>query len=183
MHVPDNNNSHADIARLLDAAVRQSGISHSEIARRANMKRDSVRRSLTGERPVGLIEALRILKAADQPAEETLLLALMGGAELAAEWLDCDATRFLGELFRQLPQDFAAQLSQELYGIRPRWALGAARLLTRTLGAHIAELAARDQAIGVARPSPPAGDAARRCGSSWEATMGSRQSSARPKAL
>ena len=30
---------------------------------------------------------------------------------------------------------------------------GAARLLTRTLGAHIAELAARDQAIGDARPS------------------------------
>ena len=153
MHVLSTDPSHADIARLLDAAVRTSRQSHCEIARRAGMKRDSVRRTLTGERPVGLIEALRILKAADQPAEETLLLALMGGAELAAEWLDCDATRFLGELFRQLPQDFAAQLSEELHEIRPRWALGAARLLTRTLGAHIAELAARDQAIGDARPT------------------------------
>ena len=117
------------------------------------MKRDSVRRSLSGERPVSLIEALQILRAAGQPDEETLLLSLMGGGELAAEWLDCDATRFLGELFRQLPQDFSAQLSEVLHEIRPRWALGAARLLTRTLGTHIAELAARDQAIGDARPS------------------------------
>ena len=153
MHVLSTDPSHADISRLLDAAVRTSRQSHCEIARRAGMKRDSVRRTLTGERPVGLIEALRILKAAGQPAEETLLLGLMVGGELAAEWLDCDATRFLGELFRQLPRDFAAQLSEELHEIRPRWALGAARLLTRTLGAHIAELAARDQAIGDARPT------------------------------
>ena len=153
MHALCTDPSHADIARLLDAAVRSSRQSHCEIARRTGMKRDSVRRSLMGERPVGLIEALQILRAAGQPAEETLLLALMGGAELAADWLDCDATRFLGELFRQLPRDFAAQLSEELHEIRPRWALGAARLLTRTLGAHIAELAARDQAIGDARPT------------------------------
>lgn len=145
--------THTDIARLLEAAVRSSRQSHCEIARRAGMKRDTVRRSLMGERPVGLIEALQILRAAGQPAEETLLLALMGGAELAAEWLDCDATRFLGELFRQLPQDFSAQLNDDLHEIRPRWALGAARLLTRTLSAHIADLAARDQAIGDGRSS------------------------------
>ena len=153
MHALSSDPSHTDIARLLDAAVRSSRQSHCEIARRAGMKRDSVRRTLTGERPVGLIEALKILRAANQPAEETLLLALMGGGEVAAEWLNCDATRFLGELFRQLPQDFAAQLSEELHEIRPRWALGAARLLTRTLSAHIADLAARDQAIGDGRSS------------------------------
>ena len=153
MHAFSTDQAHADIARLLDAAVRQSGKSHCEIARRTGMKRDSVRRSLLGERPVGLLEALQILDAAGQPANETLLLGLMGGVDLASEWLDCDATRFLGELFRQLPQDFTAQLGTELHEIRPRWALGAARLLTRTLGAHIAELAARDQAIGDARPS------------------------------
>ena len=153
MHALSADPTHADIARLLDAAVRSSRQSHCEIARRTGMKRDSVRRSLSGERPVGLIEALKILRAANQPAEETLLLGLMGGGEVAAEWLNCDATRFLGELFRQLPQDFAAQLSEELHEIRPRWALGAARLLTRTLSAHIADLAARDQAIGDGRSS------------------------------
>lgn len=153
MHPISFEQSHADIARLLDAAVRLSGTSHCEIARRAGLKRDSLRRSMVGERPVGLVEALHILDATGQPASETLLPVLLGGVDLASDWLDCDANRSLGELFRQLPQVFTVQLREVLHEIRPRWALGAARLLTRTLGAHIAELAARDQAIGDARPT------------------------------
>lgn len=137
----------ARVARLLERAVQESGKSHSEIARLAGVKRDSLRRSLIGERPVSLDEALMILEASDLAGEETLLLLMLAGEDFALAQSGSGPARFLGELFRRAPVEIVEQLGDNIDELRPRWATGTAKLLARTLAQHIADLNRRGDSI------------------------------------
>lgn len=138
----------ARIVRLLVRAVEASGKSTSEIARVAGMKRDSLRRSLTGRRDVTLGEALAILEASGLAGEQTLLFVLLVDEEFAFARSGSGVARFLGALFRQAPLEIVAQLGDNADELRPRWAIGTAKLLARTLTQHIADLNRRGDAIG-----------------------------------
>lgn len=138
----------ARVARLLERAVRESGKSNSEIARLTGMKRDSLRRSLAGDRPVTLNELLAILDAAEHAGEETLLLLQLIGEDFALGQSGTGPARFLGELLRRAPIEIVEQLGDNIDELRPRWANGTAKLLARTLQQHIAELNRRSDAIG-----------------------------------
>lgn len=135
------------VARLLGRAVDASGKSNSEIARLSGLKRDSLRRSLSGDRPVTLGEALAILDAADHVGEETLLLLLLAGEEFALEQGGTAPARFFSELFRRAPAAIIEQLGDNLDELRPRWAGGTAKLLARTLHQHILDLNSRGDSI------------------------------------
>lgn len=135
------------VARLLERAAVASGKSISEIARLSGIKRDSLRRSLSGDRPVTLSEALAILHACDQAGEETLLLLLLAGEEFALEQGGKAPARFLSELFKRAPAAIIEQLGENLDELRPRWAVGTAKLLARTLHQHISDLNSRSDSI------------------------------------
>jgi transcriptional regulator with XRE-family HTH domain len=135
------------IARLLQRAVAASGKSASEIARVSGMKRDSLRRSLSGDRPFTISEAVAILDAANHAGEETLLLLLLAGEDFALAQVGTGPARFLGELFRRAPVEIIEQLSDNIEELRPRWANGTAKLLARTLHQHILDLKNRGDSI------------------------------------
>ena len=135
------------VARLLWRAVDSSGKSNSEIARLSGMKRDSLRRSLSGDRPFTLGEALAILDAAGQAGEETLLLLLLAGEDFALARGGTPPARFLGELFKRAPVEIIEQLGDNFDELRPRWANGTAKLLARTLHRHIIDLNSRGDSI------------------------------------
>lgn len=143
-----HNDLPARLARLLERAVKESGKANSEIARFAGIKRDSLRRSLNGERPVTLDEALMILEASDYAGEETLLLLMLVGEDFAMAQAGTGPARFLAELFKRAPIEIVDQLGENLDELRPRWAGGTAKLLARTLTNHVAELNRRGDAIG-----------------------------------
>lgn len=138
----------ARVTHLLERAVRESGKTASEIARLAGIKRDSLRRTLNGERSVTLHEALMILEATANAGEETLLLLIMVGEDFALEKSGTPSARFLGELLRRAPAEIVEQLGENIDELRPRWATGTAKLLARTLVQHIADLNRRGDAIG-----------------------------------
>lgn len=139
------------ITRLLARAVEESGKSISEIARLAFLKRDTVRRSLSGERSVTFSEVEAILAAAGLAGEQTLLFMLVAGDEFALARSGSTLAEFLGELFRRVPVEICDQLGEDVNELRPRWAGGTATLLARTLAQHVAELARRGDAIGERR--------------------------------
>ena len=143
-----HNDLPARVARLIERAVKESGKSHSEIARLAGIKRDSLRRSLSGGRPVTLHEVVMILEASDLAGEETLLLLLLVGEDFAFARSGTGPARFLGELFKRAPIEIVEQLGEDIDELRPRWANGTAKLLAKTLVQHIAELNLRGDAIG-----------------------------------
>lgn len=146
------------VARLISRAVKESGKSSSEIARVAGIKRDSLRRSLSGERPVTLDEAVMILEASEFASEETLLLLMLVGEDFALTRSGTGAAQFLGEFFRRAPLEIVEQLGEDIDELRPRWANGTAKLLARTLTQHIADLNRRGDAIGGPRYSATVGD-------------------------
>jgi hypothetical protein len=137
----------ARISRLLQRAVTASGKPASEIARLSGMKRDSLRRSLSGERPFTIGEALAILDAANHAGEETLLLLLLAGEDFALAQGGTGPARFLGELFRRAPVEIIEQLGDNIEELRPRWANGTAKLLARTLNQHILDINRRGDSI------------------------------------
>lgn len=137
----------ARLARLLERAVSESGKSNSEIARLSGLKRDSLRRSLLGERPVTFGEALAILDAANHAGEETILLLMLAGEDFALQQSGSAPAKFLGELFRQAPTAIIKQLGDNLDELRPRWAIGTAQMLARTLHQHIVDLNNRGDSI------------------------------------
>ena len=146
------------VARLIERAVKESGKSHSEIARVAGIKRDSLRRSLSGGRPVTLDEAVMILEASDFAGEETLLLLLLVGEDFALARSGTGSAQFLGELFKRAPLEIIEQLGEDIDELRPRLAHGTAKLLARTLTQHIADLNRRGDAIGGSRYSATVGE-------------------------
>ena len=144
--------SHTDlptrVARLLERAVKECGKSNSEIARIAGIKRDSLRRSLSGGRNVTLHEVVMILEASDLAGEETLLLLMLAGEDFALAQSGTRPARFMGELFKRAPIEIVEQLGENIDELQPRWASGTAKLLARTLTQHIADLNRRGDAIG-----------------------------------
>ena len=153
-----HNDLPARVARLIERAVKESGKSYSEIARLAGIKRDSLRRSLSGGRPVTLDEVVMILEASDLAGEETLLLLLLVGEDFALARSGTGPALFLGELFKRAPLEIIEQLGEDIDDLRPRWARGTAKLLARTLTQHIADLNRRGDAIGGPRYSADVGD-------------------------
>ena len=145
-----------NIQRLLTNAVIASDRTTSEIARRAGMKRDSLRRSLANDRPVTLDEVVRILDASGYTGEDTLMLALLVGNDFALTRSGTSSARFLGELLRLAPAEIVAELGEGFEDLKPRWALGTAKMLARALSQHVAELNRRGDAIGerFAAPNP-----------------------------
>lgn len=137
----------ARVAQLLQRAAKECGKSNSEIARLALMKRDSLRRSLSGERPVTLEETLMILEATAFAGEETLLLLMLAGEEFALAYSGTGPARFLGELFKRAPGEIVEQLGDNIDELRPRWAVGTAKLLAQTLTQHVSDLNRRGDAI------------------------------------
>lgn len=140
------------LPNLLSRAVNTSGRSLSEIARRADMKRDSLRRSLAGDRPATLDEAMRILEAAGYAGEQTFTLALLVDEEFALAQTGSAPGMFLGELLRRAPAEIVAELGDEIEDLKPRWATGTAKLLAKTLMQHVTELNRRGDAIGITQP-------------------------------
>ena len=136
------------VARFLERAVKECGKSNSEIARLAGIKRDSLRRSLNGERPVTLDEVLMILEASEFSGEETLLLLMLAGEDFALAQSGTRPARFMSELFKRAPIEIVEQLGENIDELQPRWANGTAKLLARTLTQHIADLNRRGDAIG-----------------------------------
>lgn len=136
------------IVRLLARAVDQSGKPIAEIARLAGLKRDTVRRSLAGDRNATLSEAVMILDAAGLAGEQALFLMLVAGDEFALAWASSTLAEFLETLFRRVPREICDQLGDNVNELRPRWAGGTAALLARTLAQHVGELARRGDAIG-----------------------------------
>jgi len=153
-----HNDLPARVTRLIERAVKESGKSYSEIARIAGIKRDSLRRSLSGGRPVTLDEAVMILEASDFAGEETLLLLLLVGEDFALAQSGTGPAQFLGELFKRAPLEIIEQLGEDIDELRPRWAHGTAKLLARTLTQHIADLNRRGDAIGGSRYSATVGE-------------------------
>jgi antitoxin HigA-1 len=139
---------HGVVTRMLARAVADSGKSHSEIARLAGMKRNSVQRSLMGSRTPSLVEVVAILDASGVCGQQTLMFALLGGEELAFSGLGSGAGAFLEELFKRTPAELLAQLGENVDDLRPRWANGTAKMLARTLTQHIADLNRRGDAVG-----------------------------------
>lgn len=143
----------ANIQQLLANAVMSSGRTSSEIARRAGMKRDSLRRTLASERPVTFDEVVRILEASGHASAETLTLALLVGNDFALTQSGTSSAKFLGELLRLAPAEIVAELGDGIDDLRPRWALGTAKMLARALSQHVAELNRRGDAIGERLPN------------------------------
>lgn len=142
----------ARLPNLLARAVNASGRSLSDIARRADMKRDSLRRSLAGQRPATLDEAIRILEASGFDGEQTFTLALLVDETFALERTGSAPGLFLGELLRRAPAEIVAELGDEIEDLKPRWATGTAKLLAKTLMQHVTELNRRGDAIGSGFP-------------------------------
>lgn len=136
------------LVRLLGRVVSESGKGLSEIARLSQMKRDSLRRTLAGQRDASLSEVLRILDACDHRGEETLLMFILIGEDFAISQRGSDTAGFIGELFKRAPTEIVAQLGELATELRPRWAHGTARLLARTLEQHVSDLTRRGDAIG-----------------------------------
>jgi len=135
----------------------ESGKSISEIARLAGIKRDTLRRTLSGDRPIYLDEALLILEAADLAGEETLLLVMLVGEDFALARSGTGPARFLTELFKRAPLEILAQIGENVDDLRPRWANGTAKLLARTLTQHIADINRRGDSIAERFNMPASG--------------------------
>lgn len=136
------------LARLLKSSVDGSGRSQSEIARLAGLKRDRLRRSMSGEREATLSEALAILQACGNPSDRTLVFLLLTGEEFALANAHSGLGEFLDEFLRFAPLEIAEILASDVDELRPRWARGTAKLLARTLHEHVTELSRRGDAIG-----------------------------------
>jgi lambda repressor-like predicted transcriptional regulator len=99
---------HQRVAHLLERAVAESGKSQAAIAREAGMKRDTLRRSLSGGRLVPLVEVVAILDASGLDGEQTVLFLLLGSEHFALNHCGSAAAQFLGELFCRRRNRYAA---------------------------------------------------------------------------
>lgn len=144
----DQTSLHVRVARLLTLAVRESGQSTAHIARKSELKWDTVRRTLDGKRAATIPEVVAILAAAGFHGDETLKLMLLVGEDFALRRAGSDVARFLGEFLQKVPTEIVEHLGDDLDELRPRWANGTAKMLAKTLSQHVAELNRRGDAIG-----------------------------------
>lgn len=136
------------VTELLVEAVRRSGRSRRGVARHAGIDKDSFQRILSGQREPTIGQTLRVLDTAGLDPELTLVLTLLAGEQTAIEWMDSAALGFLGELYCQVPKEVCAQLGERMAEIRPRWGVGAAKLVARMVVEHADDLARREVAFG-----------------------------------
>lgn len=139
----------ADALRLsvLALAVRESGRSTAQIARLAELKWDTVRRPLDGRRAATIPEVVAILEAAGYQGDETLRLMLLVDEDFALTRAGSNVGRFLGDLLQKVPAEIVEQLGDDVIELRPRWAIGTAKMLAKTLSQHVADLNRRGDAI------------------------------------
>ena len=147
----DHAGINARLARLLTAAVDRSGKSRREIARIADMNKDTFLRILRGEKALTLDEAMRVLDATGLPSHGSLFLAILGHDDLAIEWLGEDAGNFLDQFMTALPVTMHETLGSRIADLRPRWAIGTSRLVARMLAKHIDEFIERDLSLALGR--------------------------------
>lgn len=138
----------ADLARLLTIAVETSGRTRYDIARDAQIHRDALRRVLTGKRSASLGEASRILQASGVRSQQALTMFLLTDADQCAEWQGTEIGRFLEDFLTAIPTALACELGSRLQEVRPRWAKGTAHRVARLLSDHIAELERKDVLLG-----------------------------------
>lgn len=141
----------ARLARLLTAAVDRSGKSRREIARSADMNKDTFLRILRGEKAISLDDAMRVLEATGLASSSALLLAILGHEDLAVEWLGEDAGAFMDQFLAALPVTMNETLGPRIADLRPRWAVGTSRLVARLLAKHIDDFAERDMSLVLGR--------------------------------
>ena len=151
---------HLRVAQLLELAVRDSGLSTAQVARRAQLKWDTVRRTLDGKRAATIPEIVAILNATGHSAEESFRLMLLVDGDFAVSRVGSDAARFIGELMEAVPTEIIEQLGEDISELRPRWAKGTAKMRARTLSQHIAELNRRGDASGDRFDGSPQGGTA-----------------------
>lgn len=138
----------AKSVRLLSLAVADCGRTISDLARRSGLKRDTVRRSIAGDRDASLAELVAILDATGISGEQALLFMLLVDDEFAIARSGTSAAQFLVDLLRLAPVEIVDLLGEDIQELRPRWAAGTAKLLARTLSQHVADLNRRGEAIG-----------------------------------
>ncbi|WP_226018699.1 transcriptional regulator [Novosphingobium sp. FKTRR1] len=141
----------ARLARLLTAAADRSGKSRREIARSADMNKDTFLRILRGEKAISLDDAMRVLEATGMASSSALLLAILGHEDLAVEWLGEDVGAFLDQFLTALPVTMNETLGHRIADLRPRWAVGTSRLVARLLAKHIDDFAERDMSLVLGR--------------------------------
>ncbi len=129
------------LLRVLSHAVTACGLSRREIARRAGMNNDTLHRVLAGGRAITVAEALQILEGTGLSAEAGLLLALFASEDVTLAWMEGGTLGYLGELFRSVPGAFVLQLGDRPAEIKPRWGVGSAALVARSVSDHINDLA------------------------------------------
>lgn len=138
----------ADLATLLLAAVEASGRARCDIARKACIHKDALRRILSGERSASLGEALRILAASGVAPHAHLLLFLGSSGDQAIAWLKSDLAQFFEEFIGELPSALERALGNQVHDIKSRWAKGTAHRVARLLSDHIDELERKDALLG-----------------------------------
>jgi plasmid maintenance system antidote protein VapI len=138
----------ADLARLLTSAVEASGCTRCDIARGAKIHRDALRRILTGKRSATLEEASRILQASGVRSQQALTMFLLTNADQSSEWQGTQIGRFLEDFLTAMPVALACELGSRLQEVRPRWAKGTAHRIARLLSDHIEELERKDVLLG-----------------------------------
>lgn len=137
-----------DLAALLLSAVRTSGRTRCDIAQKAAIHRDALRRILAGDRSASLGEALRILAAAGAPPHAHLLLFLGSSGDYATAWLQSDLSLFFEEFICEVPAALERVLGNQINDVKPRWAKGTAHRVARLLADHIDELERKDALLG-----------------------------------
>ena len=138
----------ADLARLLSAAVEESGRARCDIARDARVHRDALRRILTGTRSATIGEAMRILAASGVTPHAHMLLFLTCGTDQAVAWLQSDLATFFAEFNAEFPVALERILGNQITDVKPRWAKGTANRVARLLSDHIIELERKDAFLG-----------------------------------
>ncbi|MXO71783.1 helix-turn-helix transcriptional regulator [Alteraurantiacibacter buctensis] len=138
----------ADLARLLVAAVEESGRSRGQIAHDAHVHRDALRRILAGTRSASLGEAMRILAACEVKPHAQMLLFLVCGSDQAVAWLQSDLADFFAEFSAEFPVALERILGNQIADVKPRWAKGTALRVARLLSDHIVELERKDAFLG-----------------------------------
>lgn len=138
----------ADLARLLVAAVEESGRPRGQIARDAKVHRDALRRILAGTRSASLGESMRILAACGARPQAQMLLFLVCGSDQAVSWLQSDLAEFFAEFSAEFPVALERILGNQITDVKPRWAKGTANRVARLLSDHIVELERKDAFLG-----------------------------------
>jgi transcriptional regulator with XRE-family HTH domain len=143
--------TNASLARVLSFAIERSGKPKHQIASEAGVHRETLLKTMRGERPISLERAMHILEACGASPHAAILLTIVGQEVLACEWMHRDMGAFLDEFITSLPAQLDRTLGHRVADLRPRWGTGTSQLVAKLLAKHIDDLANRDIAMTLAR--------------------------------